>query len=291
MRGKTPRHLTIRQWAIAILPVVVVTVLAAAQTREAFEVVSVKPMGNVVAPINGGRGGAPIVSGARIDPLQTCNKRTQIFPGRLVISNTTVYGLVSLAYGQSCLVLQGGDVWTRSARFELQAVVPEGTPTYRLWQLQQHDAPRLQAMLQTLLEDRFKLRFHRETREMPVYNLVVARSGKNLRPSKNPNPPDFSELPPELDGPQTGPSLRATAMSMSRLSDVISTWAGRPVIDRTNLTGLFDLRVDYDADFIASDPFAAHISAIQEQLGLKLEPARATIEVLVIDYVERPSEN
>jgi bla regulator protein blaR1 len=264
-----------------------------AATRDAFEVVSVKPTGGTASGV--GPRGAPGAIPSGPPAVTSCSNRPQVFPGRLLVSNATLYGLITLAYGKPCLLVSGGPQWTRSDTFEIQAVIPEGSPYYTTLQLQNSNAPGLQAMTQVMLEDRFKLAIRREMREMAVLNLVVAVPGK-MKLSEDQNPPDISTLPrpgiirPPVNEPP-GPALRANAIAMSRLVNLFTGFAGRPVIDKTNLQGLYDVRVYYDEEFLSLDPVAARFAAYQDQLGLKLEPGRAMVEVLVIDSAERPSAN
>ena len=145
-------------------------------------------------------------------------------------------------------------------------------------------------MLQALLADRFKFQFHREMRELPVYALVVGKNG-----------PKFKESPPEaiVSGRHTM-NGRNQIMTLTRatMEDVIQqfpVYTGRPVIDKTGLTAMYDLRMEATPLFrINRDPDPSDISvfvAVQEQLGLKLESQKTSVEVLVIDHVEKPSGN
>ena len=143
-------------------------------------------------------------------------------------------------------------------------------------------------MLQRLLADRFHLSFHRETREMPVYALVVAKGG-----------PKFKESAPDAVTQARG-KVTATVLSSftkSRMDDVVrvlSSATDRPVLDRTGLAGFYDLTLEFARDpaaAIAESNTASIFTAVQEQLGLKLEPNKGPIDVLVINGVERPSAN
>jgi uncharacterized protein (TIGR03435 family) len=146
-------------------------------------------------------------------------------------------------------------------------------------------------MLQTLLADRFNLRFHRETREVPVYAMVVGKSGVK-----------FKESPPEkpfrsyggVNGRNQYRELSQATMEM--VADRIAgEGIDRPVIDKTGLTGKYDIRLEATPEFrINNNPQPEDLrifDAIQQQLGLKLEPRKAAIEVLVVDRLERPSAN
>lgn len=147
-------------------------------------------------------------------------------------------------------------------------------------------------MMQALLADRFKLKFHRETKEMPVYALVVAKGGPKFKPS----------APEAIPSGHFGVNGRnqnmvLTKASMNSLAEGINNilFPNRPVIDKTGLTGTYDLTLEATPEFrITRNPQLGDLSvfdAVQEQLGLKLESQKANIEVLVVDHMERPSEN
>nr|WP_281383435.1 TIGR03435 family protein [Granulicella aggregans] len=147
-------------------------------------------------------------------------------------------------------------------------------------------------MLQTLLAQRFNLKFHPENKEMPVYLLVVGRNGQKIKSSA----PDASE------GGLFGVHGRNQTIAMPRESmvsladDIRNTFmVDRPIVDRTGLTGAYDIKLEATPEFrIEHNPQPEDISvftAVQEQLGLKLEPAKADVQVLMVDRIENPSDN
>jgi uncharacterized protein (TIGR03435 family) len=147
-------------------------------------------------------------------------------------------------------------------------------------------------MLQSLLAGRFKLKVHREMREMPVYELMVGKNGPRFKQSA----PDAS---PGAHYHRTGRNNEIT-IPKATLDDVISAIANsmidRPVLDRTGLTGTFDIKLTYTPDVKSNrdsepDPSDINITAVQDQLGLKLEAQKAMVEILAVDHVEKPSEN
>ena len=235
----------------------------------------------------------------------------QVGPGRLTIPAITVLSLVVVAYGQDCTLVEGGPGWARSGEYyEINALLPAGTPVYKRQDLERGNAPRLQSMLQNLLADRFRLVLRREFREMSVYALTVATPGK-MKLSPDETRPASLSLPPVRPTPQLGRGeklifsgqgefqLSSHAISMSDLAKDLRQDAGRLVVDKTGLNGVFDVDLKF-----ARDPAASNVAipvaplpgvplsiALEDQLGLKLEPARMPIEVLVIESVERPSEN
>jgi uncharacterized protein (TIGR03435 family) len=181
----------------------------------------------------------------------------------------------------------------------------------------------IQLMLQSLLEDRFQLKVHWEMREIPVYNLLVAKDGPKVKlspdqtatgtggpaPSPDPaTPPPRGTMrvfgKPSPSSPATLVTMSATAIPMSTLLNMLPAYVGRPVIDKVDLKGLYDLRLEFVPEALSVapagqaappvplDPVGPSIfTALEEQLGLKLESAKGPVEVLVIDSVSKPSEN
>ena len=240
--------------------------------------------------------------------------------GRFNAVNVPLWDLIRQAYAIQRTQIVGAPDWTQTARYDIVAKA-EGdiAPTPPGSQ----PGP-LNLMLQDLLEDRFKLRVHRETREMPIYALMPARSdgklGDGLRTSTAdcaamrgrgargapgggapPGPPPPGERP--LCGMRMAPNqVVAGGVTLTQLSQVLSQVTQRIVVDRTGLQGNFDIDLTFTPDRMPQgapppgvqlppiDPNGPSIfTALQEQLGLKLESDRAPVEVLVIDHVERPT--
>ena len=170
----------------------------------------------------------------------------------------------------------------------------------------------LPALLRPLLEDRFKLKAHVETRELPIFALVVARTDGRLGPqfrrpivdclalrqaARAGAPPP---LPPSSDRPacgvRMGPGkLSAGGFSIENLVTMLSSTVERLVVDRTGLTGTFDVDLQWTQGDLTgatpSDDRASIFTAVQEQLGLKLESTKGPVDVVVIDHVEHPTED
>jgi uncharacterized protein (TIGR03435 family) len=252
---------------------------------------------------------------------------TQLSPGRLTIPGASVLTLVMLAYGRDCTLVDGGPAWARSGEYyEIQALLPEGTPRETIAELLRGSAPRLQRMLQNILADRFRLVLKRELREVPVYALTLASPGKmQLSPEERlPPPAGFPAIPgmpaPTLGRGQAmsmpGVQLFGHALSMSDLARELRRFAGRIVVDKTGLSDVFDVHLKFASNTglpaIATLPAlpqsippppgappqstpmlqeASLEDALQDQLGLKMESAKVPLEILVIERVERPSEN
>jgi uncharacterized protein (TIGR03435 family) len=188
--------------------------------------------------------------------------------GRLIISNTWLRILVMSAYGVKDFQVSGGPNWIDSEKFDVLAQAPYNS-----------DPRDLNPMLQALLADRFKLAVHHETRETTVYALVLAKNGPKLQRS----------APDAQYSMRMGPAgMSATKMSIHNFADTLSGYARRRVIDKTGLQGDFDFKFDWSP----TDPNSPSIfTALQEQLGLKLEAKKGPVEFLIIDHAEKPSEN
>jgi bla regulator protein BlaR1 len=236
-------------------------------------------------------------------------------PGRFSAENITLQQLTMYAYELQTFEIFGGPSWATSDRFDIAATM-QPSPTGS-------DPSRNRRLLRALLAERFNLVVHEERREMPVYSLVMARPdrtlGERLRPfegecgdsSKLGPPPEIATFGMPTSDPSKGPQrcmaftrvgrLSAQGTALSGLTTILARLpaVGRRVIDRTDLTGLFDFDLEWTPlvtppgvpDDRPSDAGATIFTALQEQLGLKLESARETIPVLVIDSVNQPSPN
>ncbi len=226
--------------------------------------------------------------------------------GRLNVTNMTVKDLMVFAYRVQPFQVVGGPSWTASDHYDV-AAKPETDP----------GPNQVPVMLQGLLADRFGLKFHREKREMPVYELVVARgSGKTPGLTESVegacSPPDPSHGPPQPGEKmpcgmmRMGPNqLNATAQTLGAVTEVLSRLLGRTVTEGTGLTGKYDIQLEWTPDPgqamqlppDAPKPTTADaagpsiFTAIQEQLGLRLESKKGAVEILVIDSAQKPSEN
>ena len=234
--------------------------------------------------------------------------------GSLTVVNMQLRELITFAYQIQSFQLEGGPDWIASDRFDILAKPEREVPSTGAGQ------DPLRMMLRTLLADRFKLVMHKETKELPIFELVLARQDGKLGPQLRPAAVDCAARaaaaragtpPPASSGPP-GPgscgttmnpvSVRGGGATLAMLASLLEGPAKRLVIDRTGLTGNWDLEVNYTPDRSqlppgvelpsSIDPNGPSLfTAIEEQLGLKLRPARGPVEVLVIDRVEQPTEN
>ncbi len=253
------------------LALLAVTMSASAQAPATFEVASVKA----------NRSGA--------------NQVTINFQGGVTLINVPLRAIVQLAYNiNTPSRIVGHPEWTNVERFDIQARPPEGMAT----------TAQMSAMLRALLIDRFKLVARIEKRESQTYALVKARTdgrlGPNLKaataacvgPRGEPNP-----LAIQCAGPGSAPgATRFAGVPMPQVAALISLIVGRPVTDRTGLAGTYDLELRFSGDPAPGAPLPdvtapSIFTALQEQLGLKLDAEREAVDVLVIDRIDRPTEN
>jgi uncharacterized protein (TIGR03435 family) len=198
--------------------------------------------------------------------------------------NETENTMIRYAYGVSGSQIVGGPEWVSNDPYNVDGV-PDilGAPSVK----------QMLGMYQKLLADRFRLTFHREKRELAAYAITVTKGGPKLAKSLG----DPNGLPDETgDSDRRGITMRYTNVSLKDLAGNLQAMVGdgKPVVDQTGLAGRFDFTLKWTREQTPStDPNAAPglFTAIQEQLGLKLEPVKAPVGVIVIDHVERPSAN
>jgi uncharacterized protein (TIGR03435 family) len=239
------------------------------------------------APAGGGRGRGGARGGGTGSSACTGGP-IQIDGNRLVVTNKTLYSLITMAYRINCLnadttgLVSGGPAWVRSDQFDVAAMLPENAESVSAQQFNTGEAPKLQTMLQNLLADGFKLTMHRETRELPAYVLTLGQGGSKLTPATE-------------TGNGVGISPRrilASKVSMPAFADILALILRRPVLDRTGISGEFNIDVTLPAaDGSGQDLAPSVIAALEEQLGLKLQDTNASVEVVVIDQAEKPSQN
>ncbi len=188
--------------------------------------------------------------------------------------NITLPALMQWAYGMPEKQILDGPAWMTSTRFDIQARVENSVRS---------DTEAKRKMVQALLAERFNMKLHEETRMLPAYDLVVAKGGSKLEVSK-------------ANGKSIGMGrthLDLQGLTMPLVAEQLSLVAGRVVVDKTGLSDRYDVKLVWAADDApAGDGSAPSLfTAIQEQLGLKLEPAKEPLPVLVIDRVDMPTAN
>ncbi len=205
-----------------------------------------------------------------------------------------------MAYNLQDFQISGGPGWIKSERYDIEAKA-ESHPSQR-----QIEGP----MLQTLLRERFQLKFHRELKELPVFALVAAKGGLRLKPAKlEGNCAALYEMAKCADIRKGAFTLDVTAIRMDVFTQVLSSIVGRVVFDRTGFDDMFDAHLEFTRDdTVAGPPGSGPASggrgggaeltnrpsistALQEQLGLRLESTKGPVEVVVVDSADRPSVN
>ena len=232
---------------------------------------------------------------AAIKPNSSGDNRVMIgMPGggRFVAVGVNTRILIQQAFNVRDFQISGGPGWMGTDRWEINAQA-EGMP-------ERMPPGALAPMLQSLLEDRFQLKAHRETKEMPIYALQVAKGGSKLKANSG----------------EPGPNIRMgrgqftfKKVGMQMLATQLSTQTGRVVVDQTGLTGEYDFELNWTPDLgQGGGPFGGPIdgpgapppanpggptlfTALQEQLGLRLEATKGPVEMVVIDRIEKPSDN
>lgn len=201
-------------------------------------------------------------------------------PGALLFTahNVSLPFLIQMAFGLDVYQIEGQPAWMGSTLYDVSAKPDsEKGPTYE----------QLKPMLQHLLAQRFHLQTHTEEKEMKGYSLVVAKGGQRLMPSKSAGPVSAAIMPNRLQAP---------GVDAKGLASILSMVLKRPVHDNTGLQGKFDLKLNFaplNAPANSLDSSLPSVfTAVQEQLGLKLEPAKVSVQMLVIDHADRlPTEN
>jgi len=263
--------------------------VATSQARRSFESISIKAS-------------APGSRSSSISGLQ-----------KLAVKNASLRDLIRVAYQVRDFQISGGPDWIDSTHYDIDARVKD-KPAPKEW------LRTMPPMLQSLLEDRFKLKLHRETKELPVYVLTVAKGGPKFQQSKEKSCTTFNWIrnspPPgqiasihcgaaELTNAQLNRTLDAVGISIKGatpdapgLMFFLSRELDHIVIDKTGLTGLFDFYLEWnraatlDKAATSADPDNPPLfTALQDQLGLKLTQEKGPVEILVIDHAEKPTEN
>ena len=245
----------------------------------AFEVATIRPSGT---SLGGGDSGG-------VQPS-----------GRFAATNTILYDLIRVVFGLQQHEIVAGErlpSWVRTERWD---IIGKGPPVTD----EEAQRPLYFRMMQNLLIERFKLVTRREERDTPVYALVVARDDRRLGPQLRSSSADCPALLAafKATGARQSPlspvcglrnernRLWGTGVPLTEMTRILSLRAGRPVVDGTGLTGSFDLDVKFTPDD-AADPTsgASLFTALQEQLGLRLDSRRAPVNVIVIESAERPT--
>jgi uncharacterized protein (TIGR03435 family) len=200
---------------------------------------------------------------------------------RIAIENVTVAEMITFAYSLHPKQVVDEPAWVSTAKYDIDGVPDvEGQPNLRQYQ----------RMVQKVLADRFDLKFHREKRNFSIYAVTVAKGGAKLAKTADPD-----SVPDQTgNGHGSQHSMRFTNTTIENFILGTQYFLDRPMVDQTGLTGYYDITLRWSTDDgPASDPSAppGFFTAIQEQLGLKLEPTKGPSDVFAIDQIEHPTAN
>ena len=208
-------------------------------------------------------------------------------PGRYEAKNVSVKLLVEDAFNLPSDQVTGGPSWIESQRFDVSAKIPDAQwdQVKNEGYAHQHDAMR--PMLQSLLKERFQLSVAHQPKELTVYALTVARGGSKLHPAGSP------PSPPAPDNVGFMMAITQKNAPLTELANFLAGHFGRTVLDRTGLTGKFDITfyVGIPADDTPDEADSAIFRALEDQLGLKLVSRKAVVDTIVIEHLEQPSAN
>ncbi len=263
-------------------------------------------------------GPAPVYEVASIKPDKSGNDMIRMMarPDGFTGTNITLQMLIRNAYGVEDNQISGAPSWLNSEKYDIEAKMDSSVADELRKLDEDHRRLERRRMLQALLADRFKLSLHRETKELPVYSLVIAKNGPKLQEAK---PDDtYPNGIKGFDGRGTAGMMRmgrgeltGQGLPMGSLVRLLTQQLGRPVLDKTGLTGKYDFTLKWTPDEseapmlkgagdgkqgTGSTPTPESsgpsiFTALQEQLGLKLESQKGPVEILVIDHAEKPSDN
>jgi uncharacterized protein (TIGR03435 family) len=194
----------------------------------------------------------------------------------------TVEDILLIGYGVQKSQLVGEPDWVKTEKWDVDGVPDvEGDPSMR----------QLREMMQKILKERFGMELHREQREMPVFALMVVKGGAKMTPNTS-DPNGWMDQQNSAANGWDVENLKNA--SMPDLAEILQFRCNRPVVDQTGLKGRYDFKLQWTIDEARTtdaDAPPGLFTAIQEQIGLKLEPVKAQADVLVVDKVERPGAN
>lgn len=234
---------------------------------------------------------APAFEAASVKPSDPADRRMRVDAmtgGRLTARSVSLSWLVQFAWHLEPYQLSGGPGWMQTSRYDVTARAEDLTT----------GNDRIRQMTQTLLAERFALKLHTESKDLPIYRMTTAKSAKGLRQAAACAAPDCPVFDMSIGG-----QLTARGVTMEDFSHVLTDLTSRPVRNQTALAGQYDFRLSWTPDDAtpgaigprgspAPDPTLASIfTALTEQLGLKLQSDKGPVDVYIIDHAEKPSEN
>ena len=231
----------------------------------------------------------PVFEVASVKPSESQRAGSSIRnqPGRFSTENTTLAQLIQYCLGAQDYQVVEGPGWIQDARFDIMAnFAPPDSDKMDITER----ITRIRARLRHLLEDRFQLQVREEQREMEVYELGLEKTGVRMKAADK-----LGNV--NMNGGPAGSTMTGKGMTMSRLADILSGVAKRPVVDATELPGAFDLELKYSTEMAAPDAgatpsnYPSLFTALKEQLGLHLNSQKGKAPVWVVVRAEKPGEN
>jgi uncharacterized protein (TIGR03435 family) len=211
----------------------------------------------------------------------------RIAGNRFIATGMPLRPLIMQFYNLRDFQIQGGPNWINTDQWDIEAVADDV-----VLQMVDLENPgrmtRASLMMQSLVEDRFQFKFHRETKELPVYELTVAKNGPKIKPSANQTPGNRRVGRGQIE---------IEAHPFATFAYLLARQLDHALIDKTNLKGLYDIQLQWNTELTSvaepspSSDRPSIFTALQEQLGLKLESTKGPVEILVIDSAQKPSEN
>jgi uncharacterized protein (TIGR03435 family) len=248
-------------------------------------------MGQAVAAV----GASPLlydVVSVKPDKSGTNNVSVNMGGDQYKGTNISLKMLIEYAWDlQTNEQIYGLNGWANSARFDLEAKLDAETMAALKRLPKEERGTQLRAMMQAVLVDRFHLKIHHELKELPVYELTVAKGGTKLKEA-DPKEPNAGSMQ------SSNQKTTVAGVPMSSVAKYISQRVHRTVIDKTGLTGVYDFVLQWapdeasgEAASAAPSEFPPFIGALQEQLGLRLDSSKGPVDTIVVDHVEQPTEN
>lgn len=270
-RGRVQSHWTAIAAVAAVLLIAVIAPLRAVAVRQA-------------SAGSGGRRVAFEVASIKLNTSGSLNRGTRGSPdGSLQVTNMSVMDLIVFAYGVRESEVSGGPGWLRSSLYDIAAKPAQGATPQQIPQ-----------MVQSLLEERFQLRVRRENRDMPIYSLRVAKGGPRFVPANEGScrtgpATSAREITRSCGYNMLSPATFDMVMApIAKLADALSGLTGRRVVDETGLTDTYSLHLDFAPEQAEDASRPSVFTAVQEQLGLRLESSKGPVRVLVIEGAEKP---
>jgi uncharacterized protein (TIGR03435 family) len=217
------------------------------------------------------------VVSVRPNTTDSHSSRQRTNPGHVMAQNITASSMIQQAFGIRASQIEGAPGWIDTDKFDVQATT--GTT-------KDLDDIELQPYWEALLTTRFRMKYHRASREMQVYSLSVAKSGPKL-----PENTSGGDTSTHLSKSATHALLTSTHIAMPKFALLLGRRLDCNVIDKTGLAGIYDVKLEWSPDLSTDTGAASIFTALQDQLGLKLESGKGPVDIIVIDGIEKPTEN